>query len=173
MKLFVLIDIHSEVIAMSEIHDDIISYMNIKRLKDKDINIVPVTNDDIINSLMSKYEDLYLENDSRLDRVLTRIELKIIDDKIDEEKDKILSTINDIEHYIRDLSLSKKEKSMLLNTHDILCTLVKKKRLKKILKLNKFIKNIESDNNILSSLRESLNVIKNHLFIFTRKDDKN
>lgn len=132
--------------------------------------IIKIKENDVVNDLMIQFEDLYIEHDDVLDLVLTRVELKLVYDILEEEKYRLLTTSSDLEHYIRNYSLSKKEKSVLKEARSIVKSCVKKKSLKKVIDIQYFIELMKRSKNMASTLRTRVNDLQEKIYIFINKD---
>lgn len=173
MKLYTLIEEQTgRVLAISESKSDMVQYMKSKDMREGYF-YVKVTKQHHIDDLMFTYDDLYLENDVFLDNVFTRIELKMIDDIIDEEKERLKMSVKDLEHYIANYSLSKKDKKTLAKAHTILQSSKKKKKLKKVLDLQAFIGFVGKSKTVVDVFRDKLHETQTRLYVFinTGNDD--
>jgi hypothetical protein len=173
MKLYVLTRHQdNQIIALSESKDDIANYVTKKKFPNDEYFFSKVKNHDQIDNLMFEYDELYLEHDPHLDTVLTRIELELLNSIIDEEKQRVETTIADLEHYISDYSFDKKEKSILLKAHKILESNRRKKKLKKVISLENFIGIIDRSRNSAKLMRDRLHSMSARMYIFIHNDEK-
>lgn len=172
MKLFVIIQIKSgKIVAISESKKDTINYMLAKKFPEDEYFYTKVKKEKRANDILIDFDDLYLEHDEELDMVLTRVELQMIGDILGEERGRIKSTLFDLEHYLKNYSFSKKEKSTLLKTHKILSSAKKKKNLKKVLDLEIFIGFINKSKNIADVFRDKLHEVKEKMYLFINLKD--
>jgi hypothetical protein len=167
MKIYAIIqEATGKVIAISESKEDTAMYMLEKNFPENDYFITKVKNDKLSNAMMIDFDDLYLEFDKELDMVLTRVELQMIYDIIGEERGRIRSAIVDIEHFVKNYSLSKKEKKVLKNAHEILNSAKKKKNLRHVLDLGQFIDYVTKSRNIADVFRDKLHDMKEKMYLF-------
>jgi hypothetical protein len=172
MKVFVIIQQDTgKVVAVSESKKDTVNYMLSKGFKETEYFFTKIKNSATANELLINFDDLYLEHDEMLDMVLTRVELQMIHDIISEERGMLKSTIHDLEHYLKNYSFSKKEKSILLKAHKILESSTKKKKLRKIIDLDNFIGFITKSKNIADVFRDKLHETKEKMFLFINLKD--
>lgn len=154
MKLLVLINLYTnEVIAMSESKKDMQAYYRDKNF-DNTYVIIKVKKEKDINVLLYEYEDLYLEHDELFNKVLTRAELKVLEDQLMDEKSRIVNTIKDIEHFVHAYSLSNEQKKTLIDARETLLNVKKKKNIFKILRLDYFLQFIQKQKRISVILNE-------------------
>lgn len=165
MKLFVLTTFN-KVIAISESKKDMEAYIASKKYPSDTHYFVKIKKEKHIDDLMFQYEDLYLEHDDELDMVLTRVENQMIHSIIDEQRERIGTTIDDLQHYISNYKFSKKEKSVLLEAYKILESSKKKKKIRKVINLENFIGFVGKSKNIADVLRDRLHDTKEKIYLF-------
>ena len=163
MKLFVILH-KGEVVAISEEKKDVVNFMKAKKFGPD--HILTKVKGKTAERVILDFEDLYLEHDEKLDMVLTRMELRILDDIIGEEKSRIATTIADLKHYLRNYKMSKKEKSVLKKALKIMESTKKTKRLKKTLKLDEFFGIMGRSKGLIESFRQRISDMADKLFIF-------
>jgi len=167
MKLFVIIQTSSQkVVAISESSKDVQNYMLQKEFDTEEYFCSKIKKEKHINGLLVDFDDLYLEHDDELDMVLTRVELQMVRDIIGEERGRISSTLLELEHYIKDYNLKKKEKKTLLEAYEILHSARSKKRLKKVINLKQFIGYISKSKNVVNVFRDKLHDVKEKMYLF-------
>lgn len=168
MKLYCIVNLdESQVLGITEDKKDAEAY---KKEKNFPHPIIKIKEDDVINDLMMQFEELYIEHDAVLDLVLTRVELKLVYDILEEEKYRLLTTSSDLQHYISNYSLSKKEKSVLKEARSIVKSCVKKRSLKKVIDLHYFIELMKRSKSMANTLKARANDLQDKIYIFINKD---
>lgn len=172
MKLFAVIEAKTnKVKAISESRKDVINYMITKGFNEKEYFFIKIKKEKHINDLLLQYEDLYLEHDEYLDMVLTRAELSLVNEIIEEEKSRIESVLDELEHIIKNYTMSKKEKEKLTKAYNILHSIKKKKRLKNVIGVDKFLGFVKRSRNIAELFKDKINETKEKMFIFINLKD--
>lgn len=171
MKLFVILQTSTgKVVAISESKKDTENYIKAKGFGD-DYFFTKIKNNKHCNDLMIDFDDLYLEHDEFLDMVLTRVELQMIGDILQEEKYRITSAMKDLEHMITNYSFGKKQKSILKKAYAVLDSTKKKKKLLKVIDLDQFIGFISKSKNIADIFRDKLDEAKEKMYLFINMKD--
>jgi hypothetical protein len=172
MKLFVIVERKTnKVKAISESKKDTVNYMITKGFNEKEYFFIKIKKEKHINELLLQYEDLYLEHDEYLDMVLTRAELSLVDEIIAEERSRIESVLNELGHMIKNYHMSSKEKDKLNKAYKILHSIKKKKRLKSVIGVDKFLGFVKRSRNIAELFKDKLNETKEKMFIFINLKD--
>lgn len=172
MKLFAVIEAKTnKVKAISESREDVINYMITKGFNEEEYFFIKIKKEKHINELLLQYDDLYLEHDEYLDMVLTRAELSLVNEIIEEEKSRIESVLDELEHIIKNYTMSKKEKEKLAKAYNILHSIKKKKRLKSVIGIDKFLGFVKRSRNIAELIKDKINETKEKMFIFINLKD--
>lgn len=165
MKVFVLLKENREVFAISEEEQDILQYIESRKLSETEFDYI-VLKDESAERICMDFEDLYLEHDDTMDIIMTRAELRIVRDIFDEERVRIKTAMDELEHIISHYKLGKKSRLRLLKAHSTLSSLAKPKKLKKAIQLDDFIEFMRRSKNLMESVRHKVSQAAGRLYVF-------
>ena len=171
MKLWVLVKDGVKVIAISEDEESVINYILQNELSLDEYSYFKVKGKEA-EKFAINYEDEYLIHDDELDKVFTRSEWLVVSSTIEEERARILTTLSDLEHYIKYYSMGKKEKKVLLKAHSILHPNREVKNLKKSIKLHELINFLRKRTSISELFKETMNTASKVLKIIINTDEE-
>ena len=139
MKLYVIFNqLDNNIIALSE--DKKISYMYLLQNKNKNYQLSKIKNEKMIEKISIIYDDLFIEEFE--DFYMTTKEYKIIYKKIEEEKDRIKTMIEDLLFMINNYNFSLKELKSIKKTINILRKNSKKEKFYLLIMIKDFILNL-------------------------------
>lgn len=139
MKLYVIFNqLDNNIIALSE--DKKISYMYLLQNKNKNYQLSKIKNEKMIEKISIIYDDLFIEEFE--DFYMTTKEYKIIYKKIEEEKDRIKTMIEDLLFMISNYNFSLKELKSIKKTVNILRKNSKKEKFYLLIMIKDFILNL-------------------------------
>lgn len=156
MKVFIIYNNKSNtVMAITEDKKLAEIYVDQNNWKNDQYQIVKIVGD-TANRCLIDYDELYLEFDDDIDKVLTQAESEIIGRILQEEQSRIDDTLKDIHHYLTNYQLKPKERTVLEEANDTLQKLKKKKHIRRAVNINTFVHLMTNDKHFIDVIRESL-----------------
>lgn len=166
MKLYVVLENDTDkVIAISEEEKDVSKFVLRKNSRSNVCYFIKVKGPAAEKAAIV-YEDLYLEEVPKLDIVLTRIERNIITDIIGEEKSRLNTTIDDLNHYLDNYTMSAKERKSIEKTLTIVERMKKTKNLISYIDLNTTMGFLNRAKNIVEMFRDKIVEATDQIFIW-------
>lgn len=168
MSVYVLIESKTnEVKAICEDKKIMEKYIKNKKYDlENDYFFIKVKKEEHVNDILVNYSNLYLYHDSYLDAILTEDEINLSISFLEEEKQRLSLLSKDLQFIIDNYELSNKEKRKLSSALKTINKIKKKKKLKKILGVDKFSKFIETNKSINNFVKPKLDYLKQKIFVF-------
>lgn len=166
MKLFAIIHNESgEITAIAESKKLIKLYFERKSFDPINYSIYSIKEEDIINTMLIHFDELYIEHHEDIDLVLTRAEYTVIEEIIGEEIYKVRQTKINLQHFLDNYDLKSSEVNVLKDAVNVVKKISKRKRFTKLIQLDKFV----AVHSPLDKIRERLSMTASKLYIFINR----
>lgn len=160
LKLYVLVKDDVKTVAISEYEEDIIDYISQNNLDLNDYSYSKIKDSKRAEKIFLNFDDVVLVRDHELDMLLTQTEFNMITNVINEEKSRILSTLRNLQHFIKYYRISKKSKKTLLEIHEILYSMRSFNKLKTAIKLDEFIGFMKGNKSFRDSVEKTNEILR-------------
>ena len=168
MTMYVIVrDNDNMVIAMSEEKKDVKLYFKQKKLKRSQYTIHTITDNSAFNTLMTHYDDLYIESPIDSKYVNTRSEQEIIDSISKVEELRLHQTLEDINHYLKNYNLTDAQRVQFKQTRKQLKKIIKQD-FEKTVRLDEFIDGVSDGKMNIDMIRKQFHDTIERVLIFIK-----